>query len=342
MNYYFLLLLSLFIITIIWGKLIGFDNLKQNKKYLITIFVILTLFLTLKSENVGVDAKSYKEIFYDISKMSFLDVYSYDRYEIGYKYFCKLISMIWSNYQFFLCIVSIIEMIGFYYFIKNYSKNYIFSLFIFVTFDPYIFTFGILRQAISLSLLLLSVKFLKENKLLKYIMLVIFASLFHKTALIFLLLYPLKYIKLNKNTMIIFSIAVLLLFLFGDVVINFILSFIYKPANTTFHSGSGYKLLILLYCLSLFAFDYKDKLKNLGSYNLDFIKFLMLGTMIQSLSPTFENTGRITLYFFPFLCIIVSNLLEVIKNIKLTILMFIVLSIYFYIKTNNLFYELLF
>ena len=38
MNYYFLLLLSLFIITIIWGKLIGFDNLKQNKKYFNFIF----------------------------------------------------------------------------------------------------------------------------------------------------------------------------------------------------------------------------------------------------------------------------------------------------------------
>ena len=113
--------------------------------------------------------------------------------------FCKLISMIWSNYQFFLCIVSIIEMIGFYYFIKNYSKNYIFSLFIFVTFDTYIFTFGILRQAISLSLLLLSVKFLKENKLLKYIMLVIFASLFHKTALIFLFTLPFKVYKTQQK-----------------------------------------------------------------------------------------------------------------------------------------------
>lgn len=342
MNYYFLLLLFLIILTICWGKIVGFDNLKQNKKYLVIIFLILTLFLTLKSKSVGVDAKSYQKIFYDISKLSFLDVYNYDRYEIGYKYFCKIISMIWNNYQFFLCIVSIIEMVGFYYFIKNYSKNYIFSLFIFVTFDTYIFTFGILRQAISLSLLLLSIKFLKENKFIKYAALVIFSSLFHKTALIFILLYPLKYIKLNKKTMIAFSIAVLLLFFFGDVTIRFILNFIYKPANTTFHSGSGYKLLILLYCFCMFSFYYKDKLKKLGDYNIDFIKFLMLGTMIQSLSPTFENVGRITIYFIPFLCIVASNLLELIKNKKLTFLMFIVLSIYFYIKTNNLFYELLF
>lgn len=214
MNYYFLLLLFLIILTICWGKIVGFDNLKQNKKYLVIIFLILTLFLALKSKGVGVDAKSYQKIFYDISKLSFLDVYNYDRYEIGYKYFCKIISMIWNNYQFFLCIVSIIEMVGFYYFIKNYSKNYIFSLFIFVTFDTYIFTFGILRQAISLSLLLLSIKFLKENKFIKYAALVIFSSLFHKTALIFILLYPLKYIKLNKkNNDCFFNSSIIIIFL---------------------------------------------------------------------------------------------------------------------------------
>ena len=101
-NYYFLFLIFLFLITLIIIKFKGIEYVKNDKKYLIFIFLLLTFFLAFKSENVGVDADSYRDIFYDISKLSFFKVYSYDRYEIGYKYLCKLISFIWNNYQFFL------------------------------------------------------------------------------------------------------------------------------------------------------------------------------------------------------------------------------------------------
>ncbi len=95
--------------------------------------------------------------FYDISEYKFFDVFLYDRYEVGYKYLCKIFSLIWNNYQFFQSSISIFQMIAVYYFIKNNSKNYAISTFIFITFETYVFLFGILRQATALAILLFAI-----------------------------------------------------------------------------------------------------------------------------------------------------------------------------------------
>ena len=82
-------------------------------------------------------------------------------------------------------------------------------LLLFITFETYTLTFGILRQAIALSISLLAFNFLDKRKPIKFILLVLFASLFHKTAAIFLLAYPFLFIKVNKKVIVIFTFIVI-------------------------------------------------------------------------------------------------------------------------------------
>lgn len=346
MNYYFLLLLILFVITLIWIKFKGLEDVKHNSKYLFLIFLILTLFISLRSINVGVDADSYKKIYYDITKYNFLDVMHYDRYEIGYKYLCKIFSLIWNNYQFFLSFISIFQMLAVYFFIKNNSKNYAISSFIFITFQTYVFFFGILRQAMALAILLFAIRYLKENKAVQFIFLVILASLFHKTAAIFLLAYPLKYIKINKKTIILFTVLVFFILLFGKEIITFITNFVYKPSNLTYNGGEGYKLLFLMYCICVVGYIFKSKLEVQDKNNILFLQVLMIGTLVQCLSPTFRNVGRLVIYFFPFIDVLLANVYELIDNKKIRVFLLFVmifsLTIFYYIKTSGLTYETLF
>lgn len=343
-NYYFLFLIILFLITLIIIKFKGIEYVKNDKKYLIFIFLLLTFFLAFKSENVGVDADSYRDIFYDISKLSFLKVYSYDRYEIGYKYLCKLISFIWNNYQFFLFIIAFIEMFGFYYFIKKYSKNYALSLFIFITFETYMLTFGVLRQAIALSISLFAFKYIDEKKILKFILTILIASLFHKTAAIFLLAYPLQYLKINKKSMFLFTAFLTMVILFGKEIVLFIMKYIYMPSTPTFNGGHGYKMILLLYLICMFSYMYNTKLIYQDKKNNILLPMIMLGTLIQCLAPTYKNTGRLVIYFFPFIDIVIPNICEIINNKKLKLILIVImifsLSIFFFIRTENLLYEI--
>ena len=215
-----------------------------------------------------------------------------------------------------------------------------------MTFETYIFFFGILRQGLALAILLFSIKYLKENKVFKFITLVLIASLFHKTAGVFIVAYPLKYMKINKISIVIFSILSFITLLFGKEIINFILSFVYKPASIKFNSGEGYKLLLLMYSICIIGYISKNRLILQNKNNILFLKILMLGTLIQCLSPTFKNVGRLVIYFFPFIDILLANIFEVIEckkyKIALICLMIISLSMFYYIRTNDLFYELFF
>ena len=173
-------------------------------------------------------------------------------------------------------------------------------------------------------------------------LLVLLASTFHKTALLFIVCYFLKKIPLNKKMMIVYSLLSLIILIFGETIINLILSYIYRPANATFYSGSGYKLLLLLYLCSIVTYIYRNKLEKQNKFNVTLIKIIMYATLIQSLAPTFYNVGRMTIYFFPVLNILITNLLEIIKDKKLIILMVVSLTIYYYFRTCDLIYAFFF
>ena len=335
-----MLLVAFYILTLLSIKKYGFQKVKTSKKYYMTIFLLLILFLVLRSDKVGIDNNNYKSIFQYCHDLNFIDVFSYERHEIGYKYYNKIISLIYYNFNFFMIITAILSMIGVYYFIKNNSKNYVYSLLIFITFNFYGFFFGIYRQVLAISILLCSLKFVKERQLKKFILTVFLASLFHKTALIFLIVYILPKIKINDILVRVWILLTLLFLIIKSSIIQFILGYIYKPAEATGISGGGYKMLLLLFILSLVCYYYQKNLLKQDKNNIIFINMIFVATMIQCLSTVFGNAYRMTLYFSLAMIIIIPNILEIIKSKELkrfaVIMMFICLTVYYYYTTTNL------
>ena len=62
-NFYFILLILVFVVTIILYYKFDITFIKKNIKYLLLIWGILVLFLILSDPSVGVDTKNYQEIF---------------------------------------------------------------------------------------------------------------------------------------------------------------------------------------------------------------------------------------------------------------------------------------
>lgn len=340
MNYYFILLLLFFLITVFWLIFDEKGKIKQNKKYCLIMFSLLLLFLLLRSDKVGIDNYNYKEIFEYCHRLNFIELFSYGRHEIGYKFYNRIISLIYYNFNFFMMITSIVSMIGVYFFIRDNSKNYIYSFLIFITFNFYGFFFGIFRQVIGISILLYGIKFIKERKLFLFLISVFLATLFHKTAFIFVLAYPLYNIKINKTILIVWICIFGLFLIFRNSIISIILNYIYKPAEVIGQSGGGYKMLIMLFALSCVCYYMQDKLLKQDESNRLFINMIFLATIIQCLSTVFGNAYRVTLYFSFAMIIVIPNIIEVIKKreIKnfLIILMIISLSVYYYYMTSNL------
>ena len=339
MNYYIILLIVFFLITLSFNYMQPKHFIEKNKYYLIAIMILLTLFLILRDTSVGIDTDNYRNIFDYCRKLDFIELWSFERHEIGFKYYTKILS-IFNSYYLYLSITSILSMIGAYFFIKDNSKNYFESLLIFIAFNFYGYYFGILRQVLALSFILYSIKYVKDRKLWKFLLFVFLAFLFHRTALIFIPVYFLYNIKLNKKLLICWGSLISVFLLFKKYILQIALQYLITPGALDGKAGNGYIMLIFLIGLSLVLYFYQDKLIKQDKNNQIFINMIFVACLIQTISTIYGNAYRLTLYYAFAIIPIIPNTILVIENKKiqiiLRVLMILSLSLYFAYMTFKL------
>ena len=333
--YYLLLLLVIVLITFMF--LVFKIDVKNNKKYLMTIFIILTLFLGIRGENVGLDMGNYNEFFVSTLNNNWNHLFLYYNFEIGFKIYTKLITLFTDNFRIYIFITALISITGIYYYIKENSKNYFSSIFIFVTFNYYIYLFCTLRQAMAVSILLLAYNFLKKNNNIKFLLLVILATFFHKTAIVFLVLFLAKKIPYNIKLITIYIVSCLLLFIFKVPLINFFTNLLYSQyIDYGDMSGSGYTMIIFLFAIVIaicYIFRFKGK-----ENNKMLIYMLLLSIPFQILSTEQGLVARIVLYFTHSLIILLPNFIEqfnIFHRNKVKCLYYISLALFFIMEVSK-------
>jgi hypothetical protein len=182
---------------------------ERNKKILYYIlFFFLIVQVGLRWET-GTDWLPYLHNFIDSDSIEKIFLNVLLGFEIGYGYFVFIIRSFTDNYIWFLIIHALI-----YYFLVL-KANKVLSPFPFISmFIFYSSTMGILgsnRQLIALAICLYSVKYILDEKPLKFLLAIALAFSFHSSALFFLIYY-----FLNRN----FKKYVLVLFLILAIVIG--------------------------------------------------------------------------------------------------------------------------
>ena len=133
--YIILLILVLFILS--FSK----NNVQQNsnKKYFFLVALILILFATLRSNNVGTDANNYIGMFSNLaySQNNFFDIDS--TIEIGYLIIEQIAYFISSNYWSLFFIVSLISVSFSLLAINMMSENIMLSIFLYIALGSYLF-----------------------------------------------------------------------------------------------------------------------------------------------------------------------------------------------------------
>lgn len=173
---------GLFFIIIIFAFI---DLLKTKNKNIKNIIFIFSFFLLLVfafiRDKIGTDFLAYK-IFYTTLDLNI-------PFEKGYVYLNILLNSINKDFSFFLFGFTIFSLgLKYIYIFKNvYYKNisilYYFSNYYFV------FEFGILRNSLAVTITLFSIKYVIERKLLKFLLLILIAATFHRTAIVFIIVY---------------------------------------------------------------------------------------------------------------------------------------------------------
>lgn len=336
--------MAIYIIIIILTILLGYclkpnKNQKSKKTYIIIIFSILAIVAAIRSYTVGVDTAQFCDAFEKISKMTIEQAKENTRYEIGFITLCKVLSYISNNYQILIIVTSLFIMSSIGQFIYRESKDCILSSLLFILLNCYAMYLSAMRQAIAISIILLGYTyFFKNNKIIKYILSIIFASLFHQSAIIMIVTIFLKKLKFKNKYFLITIIISVVIFIFATPILNLFTRIFttYSGYLESQFAVSNYFASVLNALVAIIFFVIGlcyNKFKKNEKTTLDFYAFMiMLNVIFYVATIKISIFNRLTTYFNIFNIVwipeFISNIQK--KEDKRFILLILLICVLFY------------
>lgn len=286
----------------------------QNKKIILSYFLLSYILIIGLRYDVGIDYMGYRN--------SFLKNINY---EIGYSLLSNFVHFFKGNFYCFTVLISFFTVLPIsYYLINNFRKlaELRMGIFLFLLSSFNFSAMNLMRQSLATSFCFLATDFYYKKNYKTFIFLILIAFSFHKSVIIYLILFFLiNNIRVKNN----FSIIFLFLLFFSSKIISYsdlllkvnnLTKVIYSSYNvnviekfsvSTQQSNNIFNLgllsLIILYTLIVF----KEK-----EYLEYYEKFMFFSLIFRIFSTQNFLFNRISLYFD--LYIFLSVLMYYLKN----------------------------
>jgi transmembrane protein EpsG len=231
----------------------------------------------------------------------------------------------------------------------KYSRLFELSIFVYITGGLFLVTMNGIRQCLATAIFFTATKYLIGGNWFKYILIVIFASFFHQSALILIPIYFLvRYRAWSKATFILllFSVLIVLGFnQFSSILFSAIEDSQYS-VYSNFNEGGANIIRVIVFAVPLIiAFFGRDKLREVFP-EIDFIvNMSIIGLTFMIISTANWIFARFNIYFELYQIILISWIVKVFreKDQKFIYLIILIcyLTYYFYecVINSNLVYK---
>ena len=263
---------------------------------LLPVFILIAF----KSENVGSDTPTYIRMFNYVQENGLQNAFSeFDAMEKGYLMFSCFLTSISSCHQILFIALAVIVCSSLYHFISATANNRSLALLFFICLGFFQFSLSGTRQTIAICILLWAYPFIKQLKLLKFLLVVGLAMLFHKSAIIFAVTYFVANMKLTQKNIALMLASMVVIFFAADKMLLSaaeVMEYNYGVEET----GNGYiffaiVLLITTLCLQSRKILLRMNPSNVILLNVNFISLALW--VVRLISRTAE---RVSLYFMPY------------------------------------------
>lgn len=154
----------------------------NNKKCVWVIVTALTLVAGLRAYSVGLDTDNYIEKFTYIQNGTFQYAYGLEE---SFKYFCYAILRIFPHYSALLTVLALISNALIIWRLWDFRKVASFGTMVACYYMGFYFmSLNTMRQFCAIAIILYASKYLMKHQILRYIVGVLVASLFHQSALL--------------------------------------------------------------------------------------------------------------------------------------------------------------
>ena len=235
---------------LILGLLLGEWKPSRKKEilYLCISSVILIVFSSIRATNVGIDYFQFYVPFFEnvhSGGWGYLisDANTY-RSEFGFSLLTYLISFVTGNPFVYAAVIAVF-MVGLTALVlyRDCPKPWV-GMFIFVAFNFFGNTLSYLRQSLAIAIFLFAIRYIKEKRIVPYMLLVLLAASFHNSLLLVIPIYFLAQIPVNRVSMGVYAGVTVLVLIFSwqlfDLVTQFVYQYYATEQNLYFMNGRDF------------------------------------------------------------------------------------------------------
>jgi hypothetical protein len=220
--------------------------------------------------------------------------------------------------QFYFILTSFIIVFCTYQAIKRHSKDFVISTLIFLSFPIFFLnSLSIIRQYVAICIVFYGFRYIQNRKLFPYLITITIAILFHKSAVIGIVLYWIYNRRIKNIYYMILYFAGLFSSKLAYLVVAYIFPQYLKYLDRKIGTG-GDKVLLLFQLIGLILLLLVDSKKMaFKNYNFYMTSFF-IGLFIWSSLSSYGHAGfRGALYFMVFFILLLPEVLDLIKERKL-------------------------
>lgn len=287
--------------------------------------------------------------------LTYLDIYNTEEYANNYEWGFKWITMFFAknNFHFSVYFTVFAFLQVFFFFSAFKDERYLYPYLAFVLFAGgyYLAWMNAIRQDLAACIFIYSIKYIIQNKFFKYLTWCLIAALFHRSAIILIVLYPLlkngrDYLKSISLQLIILGVALFLYYsgfrieyYFGPQIeafthwIRYGFYTIEIISNTLIETNTGIGFLLAV-IIDVIIILYSDKMKNYFNSKLFVIIYILyfVGIIAEIVVAGSIVLARPFRYFTYFKLIVAGYLIYYLfKNAKLSfnqLVLFLVVVLY--------------
>lgn len=241
-----------------------------------------------------------------------------------------------TSYQYIFAMTNFIIDIFIFKYIRDQSKDMPLSVLIFMFGGFFAFSLSGMRQSIGVAMMLYGIKYIYKRKIIPFVVLLIVASLFHTSAMIFLLFYFSKDIKINPmivtavmTGVFIFSRQIRQLIILVSTRIGLYSNYF----GGTFDNGKYGRLFIVMViivmvfvCASYFILGKKKFYRLRVELNIHYMACMVIAMISQLPTPS-----RLYFLFVPVYITLIPNMIKQYNLIKTRSWLMFLTTLYFFV-----------
>lgn len=281
----------------------------QNKMFIFLMLLPLFLLTAFRGSEVGADTLAYNRMYETMRDDTFVLESSYDRLEVGYKVFLWCLTRISANPQFQYIVLSIFYIVIFTFFLYRNTDNPARFVVLFLGLSIYTFYLTGIRQSIAMTICLLAYEKAKQRKLIMFVLIVMIAFSFHKSALFFGAAYFFTKSQKGKIYIPIYISIFILAIIFNEQ--------IFAYGSTVFDidygietTGNGYFMFGIVAITTLLSFIFMEELEENRLDNIMLIQLNVISMALWILRLFSRTAERVALIYMPFTILLIVELFD--------------------------------